>query len=303
MLRALDVHDLVIRASPDGAVSIAPEDVGWRYVGFQARRLRAGEIWRGTLAADEGLFLVLGGVVTMRSPAGEWPSFGRRANVFGGDTHALYLPVGADFALTAETDAELALCLARASERMAPRLIGPGDYAVETRGEGNCERTIRHILPPAFPARRLLAVEVYTPSGNWSSYPPHKHDTEDGLREAALEEIYCHRQSDRRGFALQRLYGKDGLLEVATTVFDGDLMLIPRGYHGPVAQAPGYDGYYLNVLAGDRRTMAFYDDPDHGWIRERWDAERRGETRRTYAAEATSSPHPSATRRDSAAGS
>jgi 5-deoxy-glucuronate isomerase len=236
--------------------------------------MTAGDGWVGRLREFEGAFLVLSGRVSMRASSGEWSTFGGRRDVFSGGTFALYLSRDTDFRLTAVSDAEVALCLARAEKRCEPRLVGPDDYAVEERGEGNCSRRIRHVLPPEFAADRLLVVEVYTPAGNWSSYPPHKHDTDDGEREAALEEIYYHRQSDPRGFALQRLYTKDGRLELAATVRDGDVMLIPHGYHGPVAQAPGYEGYYLNVLAGGRRSMANTDDPDHHWIRAMWARDR-----------------------------
>ncbi|MDP9264889.1 MAG: 5-deoxy-glucuronate isomerase [Chloroflexota bacterium] len=265
------VHrDLVIRAPGSGDAAVTPEDAGWRYIGFEKRHLDPEQRWTGRLAGSEGLFLVLGGRIAVTSNAGRWPSVGGRSDVFAGGTHALYLPLGSEFEVTAVSAADVALGLARAERQGTPRLIEPGGYAVETRGAGVCTRMIRHIVPPGFDAHRLLAVEVYTPSGNWSSYPPHKHDTDAGPREAVLEEIYYHQQSDPRGFAFQRLYTPDGEVEAAAAVRHGDLMLIPRGYHGPVAQAPGYEGYYLNVLAGDRRTMANSDDPDHAWIRESW---------------------------------
>lgn len=263
-------RDLVIRAGPSGDLAVTPEQAGWRYIGFEKRRLPEGRRWNGRLAGSEGLLVLLGGRIAVTSDVGRWPSVGRRADVFSGDTHALYLPLGSEFELVALSTADIALGLAPADSPGTPRLVEPGGYAEETRGAGASTRTIRHIVPPEFGAQRLLAVEVYTPAGNWSSYPPHKHDTEAGPREAALEEVYYHQQSDPRGFALQRLYTPDGGIDAAAAVRHGDLMLIPRGYHGPVAQAPGYEGYYLNILAGDRRTMANADDPDHAWIRQKW---------------------------------
>ncbi|MFN2519436.1 MAG: 5-deoxy-glucuronate isomerase [Candidatus Limnocylindria bacterium] len=261
---------LVIRAVGNGDVALTARQAGWRYVGFEKRSLEAGEAWNGHLGGAEGLFVVLGGRIAVTSGSEAWPSVGARPDVFSGGTHAVYLPADSDFEVTALSVADVALGTAPSDRPGVPRLVEPGGYVQETRGTGVCTRTIRHIVPPEFGAQRLLAVEVYTPSGSWSSYPPHKHDTESGPREAALEEIYFHQQSDPRGFALQRLYTADGHIDAAAAVRHGDLMLIPRGYHGPVAQAPGYDGYYLNILAGDRRTMANSDDPDHAWIREKW---------------------------------
>ena len=273
MLRVPEVRDVVIRASGVD-LDLTPQQAGWRHLGLHARRLAAGATWRGRLGKTEGLFVPLCGRIAVTSGSDAWPSIGGRPDVFSGGTCALYLPAGSDFEVTALTAADVVLGTAPAERSGVARLVEPGGYAEEIRGAGSCTRTIRHIVPPDFGAQRLLAVEVYTPSGNWSSYPPHKHDTEAGPEEAALEEIYYHQQSDPRGFALQRLYTPDGEIEVAAAVRHGDVMLIPRGYHGPVAQAPGYDGYYLNILAGDRRTMANSDDPDHAWIREKW---RRGE--------------------------
>jgi len=138
-------------------------------------------------------------------------------------------------------------------------------------GEGNASRNIYHVIPPEFPAHRLLLVEVLTPPGHWSSYPPHKHDTDKPPAEVQLEEVYYHRQDGPKGFAFQRVYTDHRDLDETLTVQDGDLVLVPRGYH-VVAQAYGYRGYYLNVLAGDRRSMAATDDAPHAWIRQQWAA-------------------------------
>ena len=142
---------------------------------------------------------------------------------------------------------------------------------VEIRGAGNAARQINHIIEPSFEADRLLVVEVFTPSGNWSSYPPHKHDVHNMPREADLEEIYYYRIDPPDGFGLQRLYTADGQTDVAYVIHDGDLLLVPEGYH-VFAVAQGYTGYYLNVLAGDEpvRTMQPSDDRDYAWVRETW---------------------------------
>jgi 5-deoxy-glucuronate isomerase len=141
---------------------------------------------------------------------------------------------------------------------------------VEIRGAGNATRRIHHIIKPESPADRLEVVEVYTPAGNWSSWPPHKHDVDDMPREAVLEEIYYYQQRRPEGWAIQRLYRKDGdRRDGIWTVRSGELVLVTDGYH-PFVAAHGYDAYYLNALAGDRRTMACTDDPDLAWTRAAW---------------------------------
>ena len=143
---------------------------------------------------------------------------------------------------------------------------------MEIRGAGASTRQVSNFCAPeAFPADRLMAVELLTPAGNWSSYPPHKHD-EEREGEAILEEIYYFRIAGPAGFGFHRTYTKDGAIDATVTVGDGDVFLVPRGYHGPCVASPNHDMYYLNVLAGpgEKRTMAFCDDPDHHWVRESW---------------------------------
>lgn len=222
-------------------------------------------------AYSEAAVVVLAGVIDVRSTAGEWTAVGQRRDVFEGPPFALYLPPGTDVEVSSSGGAAVAVGLARSERAGMPRLIRPEDIAVEVRGAGNATRTIYHVVPPEFPAHRLLLVEVLTPSGHWSSYPPHKHDRDRPPQEADLEEIYYHRQDGPQGFAFQRVYTGEGDLDETLTVGDGDLVLVPRGYH-VVAQAYGYRGYYLNVLAGDRRSMAATDDAAHAWIREQWGA-------------------------------
>ena len=136
----------------------------------------------------------------------------------------------------------------------------------EVRGEGTNRRLVRNILPETEAAESLLVVEVITPGGHWSSYPPHKHDTADGEAETALEETYYHRLNPPQGFAFQRVYTLDGSLDETMTVGDGDVVLVPRGYH-PVGAPYGYDLYYLNVMAGPpKRQWIFHNDPAHEWI-------------------------------------
>jgi len=148
-------------------------------------------------------------------------------------------------------------------------LVRPEAIYVESRGEGQTARRIHHLLPPTAEAGRLIAFEVFTPGGNWSSYPPHKHDTEDPPTEARLEEIYFYRFAKPQGFAFQRVYTPDGALDESLAPGDGDIVLVPSGFH-PVAAAAGYDCYYLNVMAGPNRVWNFTLDPDHAWLMN-WD--------------------------------
>jgi 5-deoxy-glucuronate isomerase len=148
--------------------------------------------------------------------------------------------------------------------------VRPEEVEIEVRGAGNATRQINHIVTPEFPAERLLVVEVFTPAGNWSSYPPHKHDEDRPPGEVVLEETYYYRTARPEAFAVQRLYSPRHGADVTVTVRDGDLMLVPWGYH-TTAAAHGYDLYYLNALAGDRRSMAAADDPELAWVRPSWE--------------------------------
>jgi 5-deoxy-glucuronate isomerase len=200
-------------------------------------------------------------------------SLGSRASVFTGPpAPVLLLAPGSNLAVLAEDDATVIVAEAPAAQRGWTRLIEPGDIRVETRGRGVTERRVHHLLPPSAEAGRLILFEVFTPGGNWSSYPPHKHDTEDPPREARLEEIYHYRFARPEGWAFARLYTADGSLDESFAPRDGDVILVPMGFH-PVAAAPGYDAYYLNVMAGPRRAWHFTLDMDHAWLMD-WDPTR-----------------------------
>ncbi len=251
-----------------GSAQVSPKRAGWRYVGFETRRLRAGEHIDVDLGTRECAIIVLSGVVEIDACSQRW-RVGSRAGVFEAPADGVFLPSGGHAGIGASDDAEIALCFAESAQPGEPKRIDPRSTQIETRGSGNATRYIRHVIPPEFPAHRLLVVEVITPSGNWSSYPPHKHDVDVPPHEADLEEIYYHRQRPAEGFAMQRVYTDDRSIDETMTVHDGDVVLVPCGYH-VVAQAHGYEGYYLNVLAGDRRSMAATDDAPYRWIRDEW---------------------------------
>jgi 5-deoxy-glucuronate isomerase len=254
------MSDLLLRA---GAwEQVTPESAGWSHLGFGVRA--------GSFESETGEFEIalvpLAGRFRVESDGASW-ELGGREHVFAGMPWALYLP--RDSGYRVEGTGELAICGARCTERREPVLVEPSDVEIEVRGSGNATRQINHLLKPEFPAERLLVVEVYTPSGNWSSYPPHKHDEDRPPGEVVLEETYYFRTSASDAFAVQRLYSPRHGLDLTETVRDGDLLLVPYGYH-TTAAAHGYDLYYLNALAGDRRSMAAADDPALAWIREAW---------------------------------
>lgn len=257
-------HGLVIEAGPDVG--------GWEYIGLEIRRIGEGETFAFSSPDDELCLVPMVGDAVVGVGNDEW-EISRPGTVFDGKPTALYLPVGSDVRIETAGGIEVAICRSRATEQHPAKLITPDDIDVEIRGSGNAARQISHIVKPDFPAHRLLVVEVFTPSGNWSSFPPHKHDISRMPAESDLEEIYYYRIDPEEGFGLQRLYG-DGY-DHAWTIHDGDLLLVPEGYHA-FAVAHGYTGYYLNVLAGDEaeRTMQPADDPQYAWVRGTWNDEQ-----------------------------
>jgi 5-deoxy-glucuronate isomerase len=245
------------------------EDFGFEHLSFAVRKLARGHVYEATSSGMELAIVVLGGTCSVRSSEGEWNGIGRRATVFDGLPYTLYLPPETEFTVTAETDCDLAFCYCKAEERHPARLVTPDEVGIEIRGGGNATRQINSMVPPDFPAHRLLVVEVFTPAGNWSSFPPHKHDVHNPPTEVDLDEIYYYRLERPEGFAIQKVYTADGRLDETITVRDGQLVLVPEGYH-PVAAAHGYNVYYLNVLAGSARSLAATDDPNYAWVRQTW---------------------------------
>jgi 5-deoxy-glucuronate isomerase len=260
---------LLVRPDLSSEMRIEPGAVGFSYLRFQARKLAKGERHSADTGEQELAIVALGGRFSVRSSQGAWNNIGERADVFSGMPWALYLPVDTHFTVTADTDCDVAFCYARAEEAHPAKLITPDDVEIEVRGGGNATRQINHIIKPDFPAHRLLVVEVYTPSGNWSSYPPHKHDVHNPPGEVDLEEIYYYKVDDPAGYAIQKVYTRDRRIDETLTIRSGELVLVPEGYH-PVVAAHGYNVYYLNALAGSARSMAASDDPDYAWVRETW---------------------------------
>ena len=264
----------------DAIVEVLPDTAGWDFIHFQARRLSSGGVWRRETGSHELAVVVLGGSVHVKSSRGSWENVGERANVFAGLPSAVYLPRNTSFSVTAESDAEFAVAWVRADADHPARVIRPDDIHVEIRGGDNATRQINGIIPPGFDCERLVIVEVYTPSGGWSSYPPHKHDVhrtdESGnLIEADLEEVYFYKIDRPEGYAYQRVYTDEhSPLHQAGSPIDqviiarnNDVVLVPEGYH-PVVCPPGYTTYYLNVLAGSAQSLANVDDPQYSWVKD-----------------------------------
>ncbi len=256
--------------SADGTVlEVSQEEAGWQYVSFKVWRLHQGQsIEDGTRNEEVGL-VVLSGKVTVETPSATWDDIGKRSSVFEGKPYVVYLPPGMPFVISAVSDCEIARCGSRAEKGASPRLVTPEEISEEIRGEGNAQRVIRHLYEADRPAQHIFLVEAITPSGNWSSYPPHKHDRNDPPNETYLEETYYHRFRPEQGFGYQRVYTDDRDLDEVLLIQDGDLVMVPRGYH-PVVTAPGYDLYYLNVMAGPIRQWRFKDDPAHAWVASSW---------------------------------
>jgi 5-deoxy-glucuronate isomerase len=260
------VSSLLVRGQ-DGAVSVSPAVAGWRYVSFNALSVPNGGRFILETEGSEACMVVISGRCAVRVGDQSWPEVGERMSPFDGPPHAVYAPPGVTVEVGAVSgDVEIAIGSAPAERGEAPRHIMPSAVRREVRGSGSMERTIHHILMEDAAAEALLVTEVVTPAGHWSSYPPHKHDTNDPPHETQLEETYYHRLRDAKGFAVQRVYTADGSLDETVSVGDGDLVLVPRGYH-TVSAAPGYELYYLNVMAGPVRRWCVTFDPEHAWLR------------------------------------
>lgn len=252
---------------PDGAVlEVTPQSAGWKHVGFKAVKLEPGRSHEGGDAGREACLVVLTGTASIEVGDEHFDRVGSRTSVFEDVAPgAVYAPAGAKYRVTAITSVELAIGTAPAQSDGKPRLIDPAQMSREVRGQGTNQRFVRNILSETELAESLLVVEVITPGGHWSSYPPHKHDTAVEGEETALEETYYHRVNPPQGFAFQRVYTDDRSIDETVTVEDGDLVMVPRGYH-PAGAPHGYDLYYLNVMAGPKRQWIFRNDPAHEWI-------------------------------------
>ncbi|MEO6102017.1 MAG: 5-deoxy-glucuronate isomerase [Pseudoxanthomonas sp.] len=251
----------------DGTVlEVTPASAGWEHVGFKVVQLQPGQQHGGRFADRETCLVLVSGSADIEAGGSSFASVGGRVNPFEDKAPgAVYVPADVAFTVIAHSAVELAVCTAPGSGAGKVRLIDGSQMSRETRGKDANTRYVRNILPETETAEGLLVVEVITPGGNWSSYPPHKHDTASESEETVLEETYYHRLQPPQGFAIQRVYTDDRSLDETISVEDGDVVMVPRGYH-PVGAPHGYDLYYLNVMAGPHRHWVFRNDPAHDWI-------------------------------------
>jgi 5-deoxy-glucuronate isomerase len=259
-----------------GAGEVAVDDAaGTRFTSLRVLKLRRGEA--RALRADDGrerAFIPLTAPEVLVTVDGQPFRLAGRASVFDRVADFAYAPAGAEVTVSAPGGGEVAVAGARPlGPCPAPYSVAAADVPVEVRGAGFATRQVTNYLTPdTSPASILCVVEVLTPPANWSSYPPHKHD-EAGPHEAVLEELYYFRIEGPSGFGFHRTYTADGAIDATVAVRDGDVFIVPRGYHGPCAAAPDHAMYYLNVLGGPgpERSMAFCDDPAHHWVRATWE--------------------------------
>jgi 5-deoxy-glucuronate isomerase len=246
---------------------VTPESAGWGYVGFDLHRLLPGDIASATLGLDEAILVLVEGKARIIAAGQDWGQMGDRLDVFEKTPpHCLYLPPGSDWQVSATTPCTLAVCLAPGKGTHKAQRLGPEGITLTPRGRGTNTRYVNNIaMEGREVADSLLVTEVFTPAGNWSSYPSHRHDEDDFPRMTYLEETYYHRLNPAQGFGVQRVYTEDGSLDETMTVKNHDVTLVPRGHH-PCAAPYGYELYYLNVMAGPLRKWRFQNDPDHDWI-------------------------------------
>jgi len=262
---------LVKPAGTAGKVhDITPRSAGWGYVGFGLYRLKAGETAQEDTGDREVILVLVEGKAEIAADGKSFGELGDRMDVFDRrPPHVVYAPNGSNWSAKATTDCTLAVCSAPGTGGHDAQVIGPAGIGTIERGKGANTRYIHNIaMEERDVADSLLVAEVYTPQGNWSSYPPHRHDEDDFPNMTYLEESYYHRINPSQGFGFQRVFTEDGSLDEAMAVSNHDVVLVPRGHH-PCGAPYGYEMYYLTVMAGPRRAWRFKNHPDHDWIFQR----------------------------------
>ncbi|SEM77772.1 5-deoxy-glucuronate isomerase [Gemmobacter aquatilis] len=264
--------DLLVK--PSGAHGkvhdVTPESAGWGYVGFGLYRLEPGEQVAEATGGREVILVLVEGKAKLTAGGADFGEMGDRMDVFEKTPpHCLYVPNDSDWSAEATTVCTLAVCSAPGKGGHGAQRLGPEGIALTPRGKGANTRFVNNIAMEAREvADSLLVTEVFTPSGNWSSYPSHRHDEDDYPHMTYLEESYYHRLNPAQGFGVQRVYTEDGTLDETMAVQNHDVVLVPKGHH-PCGAPYGYELYYLNVMAGPLRKWRFKNDPDHDWIYQR----------------------------------
>ena len=254
---------------------ITPESAKWEYLSFEARQMKSDTVWKHSTEDNEMVIVLLSGNFKVISNRGEWETKNGRKDVFSGVAHTLYLPPNSTFELTATSEVlDIAYGWCKSEEHFPAKFVTPEETQVVIFGGDNATRQFNDLVPPGFGCSKIVSREVYTPSGNWSSFPAHKHDerildNQGNVLEPIQEETYFYKFQKAEAYAIQQVYTKDRSLDEIVRAKDNDVVLIPKGFH-PVVAAHGFHCYYLNFLAGTDQCLANTTDPDHEWIYDSW---------------------------------
>jgi 5-deoxy-glucuronate isomerase len=254
---------------------VSAEQAGWKFLNMVALRLETGKTFGITIDQYEYAAIILGGVCDIRTNRGNFEDVGRRPDVFTGMPYAIYMPRNTEFEIESlSDDFAMASCWVPTDQDHPVKLITPQDVSVEILGGGNASYQVNTVIAPGFGCHRLTVREIYTPGGNWSHYPPHKHDTEvkavnGSINESEQEEIFFYKLDRPHGFALQRIYTDDGSIDATINVAHNDVVIVPRGYH-PMVSAHGFTTYTLNIMAGAAPSLAHTIDSHFKWVHETW---------------------------------
>jgi 5-deoxy-glucuronate isomerase len=254
---------------------VTPESAKWEYLSFEARQMKSDTVWKHSTEDNEMVIVLLSGNFKVISNRGEWETKNGRKDVFSGVAHTLYLPPNSTFELTATSEVlDIAYGWCKSEEHFPAKFVTPEETQVVIFGGNNATRQFNDLVPPGFGCSKIVSREVYTPSGNWSSFPAHKHDerildNQGNVLEPIQEETYFYKFQKAEAYAIQQVYTKDRSLDEIVRAKDNDVVLIPKGFH-PVVAAHGFHCYYLNFLAGTDQCLANTTDPDHEWIYDSW---------------------------------
>lgn len=254
---------------------VTPESAKWEYLSFEARQMKSDTVWKHSTEYNEMVIVLLSGNFKVISNRGEWETKNGRKDVFSGVAHTLYLPPNSTFELTANSEVlDIAYGWCKSEEHFPAKFVTPEETQVVIFGGDNATRQFNDLVPPGFGCSKIVSREVYTPSGNWSSFPAHKHDerildNQGNVLEPIQEETYFYKFQKAEAYAIQQVYTKDRSLDEILRAKDNDVVLIPKGFH-PVVAAHGFHCYYLNFLAGTDQCLANTTDPDHEWIYDSW---------------------------------
>ncbi len=269
---------LLLHPNPKSSVyhQVTTSSAQWNYLNFEARKMVKNQIWECNTLENEMVIVLLSGNFKIHSNQGTWETKNGRKDVFSGVAHTLYLPKATTFQLTATSDQlDIAYGWCAAAAAYPAQFITPEKTPTVIFGGDNATRQFNDLIPPGFGCNKIVVREVYTPSGNWSSFPAHKHDerivdAQGTVLEPIQEEVYFYKFQKPQGYALQQVYTKDKSLDELVRPRHDDAVLIPRGFH-PVVAAHGFHCYYLNFLAGTDQCLANTTDPDHEWIYDSWE--------------------------------